>query len=189
MRKYHKKEAPVTKTCKECNKTFQVWASLLRHGKKYDFCSRVCFLASKTIVLICDTCKKEFNRSKASVGRYGNQKNFCSRACTNQARIKPGRKAAKYERYNSTEWRKIRLEVIERDGICQICSDTMANSVHHKNWNPFDNRLENLVLLCVPCHGQFKRWEEFDIAKSRMMAYSELRGDMQRAAEMFAPVN
>jgi hypothetical protein len=63
----------------------------------------------------------------------------------------------------------------------------MANSVHHKNWNPYDNHLDNLVLLCKKCHGSFKRYEEWDVARRRLMACSELRGNMQSVMETSTP--
>src|SRR6266436_528153 len=136
MRKYHDKEQPVARICETCQKEFQIWASLLRHGKAGRWCSRECYLTSTRVTVACDFCKKEFQRSKCFVSRY-NGKNFCSRQCNNDARRKPERIAVKRRRYGSTEWQNVRLEVIERDGICQICGDVMARSVHHKNWRPY----------------------------------------------------
>jgi len=188
MRKYHEKEKPVDRICETCGKQFRVWASLLRHGKAGRWCSKECYLTSCRVTVICDSCKKEFTRSKCFAGRY-NGKNYCSRACTNEGRKSNKPKSLKAKRYGSKAWQRLRIEIIERDGFCQICGDAMANSVHHKNWDPYDNRLENLVLLCVPCHGHFKRYEDWDTGRMRIVAYSELHSNVQSSAEMPEPVS
>lgn len=45
-------------------------------------------------------------------------------------------------------------QVKDRDSnICQVCFKTRKRMViHHINENPKDNRLENLICLCVICH-------------------------------------
>lgn len=35
---------------------------------------------------------------------------------------------------------------------CKTCASTERLSIHHKNLDHFDNRLENLEVLCVSCH-------------------------------------
>jgi hypothetical protein len=153
-----------------------------------DFCSQDCFRASRRVSVTCDYCKIEFQRSLCFAGRY-NAKNFCSRECTCKARrTNPDRIAIKRLRYGSTEFLKRRQEVLERDGVCQICGDALANSVHHLNWKPYDNDLINLILLCKSCHGRFRRFESFEDCKNRIMACSDLHGNMQRDAEMTSPV-
>jgi hypothetical protein len=181
---YHKRQPKVARQCKNCTTTFTVWASLLRHGKRCDFCSRTCFEAASRVTVTCDFCGKVFERQRATASRYLG-KNFCSRACNNKARRKdPERIAKKQLRYGSAEFQKARKEVLERDGVCQICSSALANSVHHKNWDPYDNRLENLVLLCRKCHGGFRVYEEWESAKLRIKACSGLMGNYESSAEM-----
>lgn len=183
--RYAKKQSPVKRQCKQCNVTFIVWASLLRHGKRCDFCSRDCWVAFSTVTVTCDFCSKEFNRQRATAGRYLG-KNFCSRDCNNKSRRKPGRISIKRLRYGSTEFLNARKKVLERDGMCQICEDTNATSVHHKNWKPYDNRLDNLVLLCKKCHGRFKRCEDWETGKARIVACSDLVGNNESAVEILA---
>jgi len=138
------------------------------------------------IKVVCDFCGVEFERQRATASRYSG-KNFCSRACNNKSRRgNPERMAIKRVRYGATAFQKARKAVIARDGVCQICQDSLANSVHHKNWDPYDNRLENLALLCRRCHGKFRVYEEWETAVLRIMACSELHGNMQKAAEMSA---
>jgi hypothetical protein len=35
---------------------------------------------------------------------------------------------------------------------CSTCPSTTGLVIHHKNGDHFDNRLENLQVLCSPCH-------------------------------------
>lgn len=53
-----------------------------------------------------------------------------------------------------------------RDGhICQVCSTYPAITVHHINYNPNDDREDNLTTLCARCHahtnGSRDAWEAF----------------------------
>ena len=36
--------------------------------------------------------------------------------------------------------------------ICEMCGRTGKMQIHHKDGNPFNNNLENLVILCKECH-------------------------------------
>jgi 5-methylcytosine-specific restriction endonuclease McrA len=193
MRKYHKAEPAIQVECLQCNKAFTMSAGQkraveARGGQAGKFCSKKCFLVFSNVTVICAVCEKVFTRSKSFVGRYSAKKNYCSRSCSAIGRRSNKPKSLKAKRYGSKAWQRLRLQIIERDGICQLCGDCLANSVHHKNWNPYDNRLENLILLCVPCHGRIKYFEDWDTAKARIMAYSELHGNMQSVAEMSAPL-
>lgn len=54
-----------------------------------------------------------------------------------------------------------RTKVIERDNhSCQICGYNKKVRVHHINENPNDNRLENLITLCIICHTVVERINE-----------------------------
>jgi len=57
------------------------------------------------------------------------------------------------------EWNRILKErVRERDDyVCRICGipeKTHAHPVHHIDANKFNNKMENLITLCVSCHGK-----------------------------------
>jgi 5-methylcytosine-specific restriction endonuclease McrA len=171
-------------SCQQCGATFFAYYTSTGKGK---YCSQTCFRASRQVSLVCDYCKTSFSRTKSSVSRYRGL-NYCSRECNNLGRRKnPDRIAIKRLRYGSSEFRAARRKVIERDGVCQICNSALANSVHHIDWKPYNNQLDNLVLLCKSCHGRLRRWEDWEVAKGRIMACSELHGDMQSATEMLAP--
>ena len=48
-------------------------------------------------------------------------------------------------------WQEIRQEVINRDGVCQICGGE-GSGIHHIDHDRRNNNLVNLVYLCWPCH-------------------------------------
>ena len=68
--------------------------------------------------------------------------------------------------YNSKEWRKKRLEIINRSfGMCEVCWNCYGRiregkEVHHivKLRTNFNLRLEssNLILVCIDCHKEIE---------------------------------
>ena len=66
-------------------------------------------------------------------------------------------RAAAYREYlNSEHWRTIRRLVLERDGYaCVLCGASGGQlEVHHRTYERgwYNERLEDLVVLCIPCH-------------------------------------
>lgn len=63
-----------------------------------------------------------------------------------------------YPQYLQTwHWRMTREAAIERaGGTCQLCGETAGLQVHHNNYDSlFDERPEDLVVLCRHCHAKF----------------------------------
>lgn len=97
---------------------------------------------------------------------------YCDRACANVAHSKRmvGEGNSHYKSGSSyAEWfRQMRPLILERDERqCRVCGepDQMVSTgrgdgfqwksllvVHHLNEQPQDNRPENLITLCGPCH-------------------------------------
>lgn len=185
MRKHP--EPKVSRTCEHCGKQFEVHAYVVKQNlKPCRWCSQSCRFQSTRVTVVCDYCKQSFERVQSFTNRY--ESNYCSRRCNNLGRRNPNR-AVKHMRYSTKVWQDLRLQVIERDGVCQICGSSLANSVHHKNWNAYSNFLENLVLLCSSCHGRFKPNESWESGKARIVACSDLHGNMQSLAEMPKPAS
>lgn len=57
---------------------------------------------------------------------------------------------------NSDAWRKLRAQVLAEVPLCEYCPPgviTPATEVDHANFDPSDNRRENLKSTCKPCHS------------------------------------
>ena len=57
---------------------------------------------------------------------------------------------------NSDAWRKLRRQVLAEVPLCEYCPPgviTPATEVDHANFDPSDNRRENLKSTCKPCHS------------------------------------
>ncbi len=60
-------------------------------------------------------------------------------------------------RLRGRKWMRKRLAVLrEAEFICQRCGDRLADEIHHVNGDPGDNRFENLLATCRPCHRQLE---------------------------------
>ena len=113
----------------------------------------------------CEQCGNEF-RPKSSRTTY------CSRDCANAAHSRRmiGRGNSHYKQGKSyAKWfRTMRPLILERDGNrCSVCAaspvltflrsgKTVTRSalvIHHINEDVRDNRPQNLITLCVPCHA------------------------------------
>lgn len=71
---------------------------------------------------------------------------------------------SKYERYiGSAQWAEKRLAIMERaGGVCEKCTKRKARQVHHLTYkNLFDEPLEDLQAVCMPCHQAYHpgKWE------------------------------
>jgi 5-methylcytosine-specific restriction protein A len=79
---------------------------------------------------------------------------------------RPPRARASEARPSSTRrgyganWKRLRLLVLRRHPVCQICDRAASSCVDH--WQSLasggTNSMDNLVALCAPCHSR-KTWE------------------------------
>jgi 5-methylcytosine-specific restriction endonuclease McrA len=63
-------------------------------------------------------------------------------------------------RLNPDSYRKLRVEVLERDGWrCQSCGSSDCLQVHHirSRGRLGDDTEENLITLCADCHSDIHR--------------------------------
>ena len=59
-------------------------------------------------------------------------------------------------RLESESYRRLHLEVLQRDGWrCQMCGRMERLEIHHRKFRSQsgDDSEENLVTLCAKCHG------------------------------------
>lgn len=56
--------------------------------------------------------------------------------------------------YSSDSLKKRLINANLKEAKCEICSDTECLELHHINGDHYDNRLENLQILCIKCHSK-----------------------------------
>ena len=108
------------------------------------------YISSRVGTYICPICGKEFQRWKSQEERKDRSGIlYCSRECQFKS-LDRGHNHKIYGR----NWRRIRKEVLKRDGKCMHCGTTKKLEVHHII--PFriskSNSMNNLIVLCKSCH-------------------------------------
>jgi len=78
-------------------------------------------------------------------------------ACSECGSETPRENTRKYVCYTclkgyGTEFDKARKKLIKRDKACKFCGRKYLLTAHHKDRNTKNNKLNNLMLLCQPCH-------------------------------------
>lgn len=172
----------VDRSCENCNKTFKVHRSRIKHGRGKT-CSRDCQYAlirnKPKATSVCERCGKTYNTfpSKLKTTRY------CTRECRDKYWV--GKQTPNWQDgigvyKRGSNWHSIRRKVIRRDDFeCQKCGNGENLHVHHiVPFRMYDsdveaNRMENLITLCAPCHraeDAKSKWVKFDEGCIRMNA-------------------
>jgi 5-methylcytosine-specific restriction endonuclease McrA len=157
-----------TLTCEQCQQPF-----LARNWKPSvpapRFCSRQCHGRSKqanVVTVECVVCHRQFPRKIWHARKTGDRGPFCGFQCyaawQSQHLKGPNNNSWKGESSNErecAEWSRNRDACVERDGRqCRVCGSPDRLTVHHKiPWAPNQvapHAMDNLVTLCVPCHGR-----------------------------------
>lgn len=73
---------------------------------------------------------------------------------------------------------KLKLRLIElgiKENKCDICGlegtwngKELQNQLHHKDGNKFNNKLENLQILCPNCHSQTDTYVSKNLSKNKV---------------------
>ena len=68
----------------------------------------------------------------------------------------------KYHRYlKSKKWKAIRMKIINERENCERCWGENRLEIHHKTYkNVFNEKMEDLELLCHSCHQQHHGFEK-----------------------------
>ena len=148
----------ITKKCEYCDVAFAAYEA--NHTK---FCSKACASMWSSVfhrgdkcyqwrggpvTLICQQCGVAF-LSKRSVN---GKRKYCSRKCAGVAlTLHP-------ERLRPSAWNdKLRDSIRKRDDYsCQNCDEIQGrrnHAVHHIDYKIRNNEPNNLITLCVYCHG------------------------------------
>lgn len=141
--------------CGFCGKTFDKLAKHFRAARKKGteifFCSISCGKMKRRVLVKCNKCQKSFEilssamRSKS--GFY-----YCSRSCSASVNntIYKAKEGHPNWKDGSGSYRSVGLS-----GHCEDCGETRYYLlvVHHANKNRSQNGKDNLVTLCLNCHG------------------------------------
>lgn len=141
--------------CNKCQKQFYVKPSHIKLGwGKY--CSIVCRAKSQFngSFIKCYTCSKDVYRSDTKLKRSASGKYFCSKTCQTLWRNSEfiGEKHGGWKSGESAY-----RDVLKRSGrsiICMVCGviDERVLIGHHKDHNRKNNKIDNLIWLCLNCH-------------------------------------
>lgn len=131
------------------------------------YCSKECYTSVhyKPIEIVCKNCLTKFtvptSRAKSRV--------FCSITCKNaDKRIRDTAKeirhnaklVARLRRGNNSSRNTRRLAFLSKAKRCEVCGYDEYDfclDIHHKDENPENRDIENLIVLCVVCHRKFHR--------------------------------
>jgi hypothetical protein len=141
--------------CKICSTEFYVKPSHLKlgHGK---YCSIKCRAEGQKNgkKVICDVCGKDVWRTPKDFGRSKSGKFFCSKSCQTKWRNE-FYSGEKHYLWRGGEF--VYRNLMLKSGNfpkCKLCGidDIRILVVHHRDKNRKNQKLENLVWLCMNCH-------------------------------------
>lgn len=151
--------------CEVCNKEFYIKPSHQKRGWG-KFCSIKCRTKAqfKGKVVKCFNCGENIYRSLSQLKKSKSGKYFCTKSCQTHWRNKY------FVEEKHANWRNgIRTyrKILERSGkvpYCVLCNnkDKRILTAHHKDRNRNNNKLSNLVWLCLNCHYLVHHDKEFD---------------------------
>lgn len=142
-------------SCRICSKIFNIKPSHRKLGwGKY--CSIECRSKSqlKGKIVTCHLCGKLVYRSPNKLLHSKSGKYFCDKSCQTLWRN------SLFSGENSPKWvngKRAYRKILLRNNImpkCCICNnkETKVLNAHHKDHNRSNNKISNLVWLCLNCH-------------------------------------
>jgi hypothetical protein len=121
----------------------------IRRNKGRVFCSQACYGIS---------CRKEEPCVVCGIPILaGLNKKTCSRACANRNRAGTQYKTGIFTKSKVKTQRCLKSRLLkDRGASCERCGYDKQEtlSVHHKNRDREDSKLENLELICPNCHAE-----------------------------------
>ncbi len=137
------------------------------------FCSIKCRSKAqlKGKLVNCAICKKNIYRSPRMISHSKSGKYFCSKSCQTLWRN------STYVGEKSANWingEKAYRNILLRTGkkiICAICkiSDRRILTAYHKDHQRKNNKIENLIWLCLNCHYLAHHDNELDKKVRKLM--------------------
>lgn len=174
----------VVTACNNCGEEFSFYPSSQHSGQ---YCSTTCSGEANSgpdhyrysrVCVRCTWCGDELSRRKSRVMKHEHQ--FCNEECEGNWRSEvqagdgnPNWKGGADDEYPfGSNWEEQRRKALERDEVCQRCGEDGSGarlSVHHitprRSFDKSDleteaNDLDNLITLCMPCHGSVENNSE-----------------------------
>ncbi len=141
--------------CRLCLRSFYAKPNHIRLGWG-KFCSIDCRSKAqlKGKLVNCAICDKSIYRSPRMISHSRSGKHFCSKSCQTLWRntIYVGEKSTNWIN-GENAYRKILIRRGKRS-ICAICrtTDQRVLNAHHKDHQRDNNKIDNLIWLCLNCH-------------------------------------
>lgn len=142
---FKRKNTYIKLNCDYCGKEYEELKCVLKHYKKH-YCSRECSnnsLKIKKIDVKCEQCGVIYKKHKCYQNK--SKHNFCSTKCYNEYRY--------VDNYYNSNYRRLAFKKYKHE--CEICGWNNYNEVlevHHIDENRYNNKLENLIILCPTCY-------------------------------------
>lgn len=103
----------------------------------------------KTIFKSCYICNKPIHAKGLCYKHY-------NRLTAKKYYYKHKKEIIKHNKYlQNPEYKKNRKKLLALKPLCYICKKAPANEIHHKNYNKFNNSINNLLPLCRKCHKSY----------------------------------
>ena len=176
------------KKCKYCNKMYRIKPSVAEKSK---FCSRHCHDKGKTYSdgrsrKSKEQCIKLRTSERLSVNEIAERMKLTPRTVATHVNGYPltneeyqARRKAKnrktFDEASTIICKKKRL-LEKRGHSCEQCGrktwqkEQIPLELHHKDGNKLNNRKENLILLCLNCHGLTDTWRSRNRSKQGPVA-------------------
>lgn len=163
-------ESNVRKRCSKCKRLLPL-SQFYRHNQTKDGHQWYCKECSKKYVLgkyhsdssyreaVLTSMRKLWDRCKEDTERMAQRRKIYNKSLR-KYRKKNRSKITEQQRANRLLKKSgLRTIVWERaEGICEVCGSPLYAThsqnyaFHHLNGDHFDNRIENLILVCTKCH-------------------------------------
>lgn len=156
--------------CSQCEQKIIRYPSEIRSVNV--FCSRTCSATfhnkKKIIIKKCPECHQSFHPTRGGRGI------FCSSKCsTNNKRsqVYTNIENGQVDGHCPSTLRKYLIH--KRGNVCEICKITEWQGIplvvitDHINGNPYDNRLENLRLICSNCDANLPTYKAKNVGNGR----------------------
>ncbi len=148
--------------CHQCHKSFTAKPSWIKYGNG-KYCSTKCHHEGmrKGKYVACEICGEKFWRKPGQLKHSKSRKFFCSKSHQTLWRnsIFVGPKHPNWKNGENVQYRKIVLDNKIKQ-ICKNCGnkDKRLLVVHHLDRNRKNNKIQNLIWLCLNCHFLIHRY-------------------------------